>query len=1058
MSGAVVPGATIVAEDIATGVKVRTAVSDNQGNYEMPDLKTGDYRIRVTMGGFKAFVADNIPLASSQIKRVDVQLQVGDTASEVTVSGAAPVIETEDSKITAEFSAQQYKFAPLPGNAYSSPLPVLATLPNVQTKGYMWSVSMAGQAGTEMGMDGVKEETMNTQTVNMEQAEEVKVVPVNNSAEFSRATYYNVVTKRGTNDWHGEASYYHRNSALAARGFFEPEKPHKLYHTFNLSGSGPIIRNKTFFYALWNGERVPEHTFHLSDVPTAAMRTGDFSQLLKLDTPVVITDPLTGKPFPNNVIPTGRISPLSQKMADTYIPSPNLGGPDALVSNLGWTFPYPEDQYRADVIVTRIDHQLTSKNSLYGRFSAYLPRYVLSGNLPTLSWTRLRQSHSWAFSDTHVFTPAVVNTFTFGGNRDRLSDGETVDGHTPPTGDKVVESIGLQGVNPHGYSAMGLPIMHISGYPDLSVQSGGVQVPNLNFSYADSMSWARGRHVWKFGTEIRTYSSSSDRIFDGTYGEFSFDGRFSGNAYSDFLLGVPATSTRLDPLINRKQVAKEVGIFVTDTFKVTPKLNLDLGLRWDYFGAPSFEDGLQYNWDPATGNVVVPGSALSQVSPLFDPRIKVVSGDVLANPDKKLFVPRIGAAYRLTNSTVIRGGYGIFNEPIASTGQYDWGGYTPYVYSQNQGGGPFQISETYRNRLVNGAPLFMFPNPFPSGLGAADVPSQSAYGFSRDVKNGRIHQYNVTLEHQIHDIGLRASYVGTRGTGLNYFLEIDKPEPSQIPFADDRRPWPQFNSVTFNRNNGKTRYNALTLQGTRRVGSMMFDAHWTWAHAMSNMLNLENPYAPLFWNRDWQAKQRFVLNFSYDLPFGRGKRFMGSAPKAVDAALGGWKFYWISYLQSGQYFSPIFSGYDPSNTGTFGGVPDRIANGNLDPSQRSIQQWFDPNAFTVPGCPATAPACDSPANIGRFGNSGRNILEGPGLQSHGFTLAKRFAFTERVHFDFMAMVSNLFNHPNFHTPEISGNNDITVPGQVGVISAQHDVWSGERAGPRVMELRGRIEF
>jgi hypothetical protein len=241
---------------------------------------------------------------------------------------------------------------------------------------------------------------------------------------------------------------------------------------------------------------------------------------------------------------------------------------------------------------------------------------------------------------------------------------------------------------------------------------------------------------------------------------------------------------------------------------------------------------------------------------------------------------------------------------------------------------------------------------------------------------------------------------------------------------------------------------------------LMFDVHWTWAHSMSNMFNLENPYAPLFWNRDFQAKQRFVLNLSYDLPFGRGAPFLSNASRPVDMVLGGWKLYWITYLQGGQYFSPAFSGADPSNTGTFDGLPDRIANGNLDPGQRSIQRWFDPNAFTVPGCPATEPACGSPANIGRFGNSGVNILEGPGLQSHSLTLAKRFALTERLHFDFMAMVSNVFNHPNFLNlgPGFGGNNDITVPGQVGVISSQLDIWSGERAGPRVIELRGRLEF
>jgi hypothetical protein len=178
----------------------------------------------------------------------------------------------------------------------------------------------------------------------------------------------------------------------------------------------------------------------------------------------------------------------------------------------------------------------------------------------------------------------------------------------------------------------------------------------------------------------------------------------------------------------------------------------------------------------------------------------------------------------------------------------------------------------------------------------------------------------------------------------------------------------------------------------------------------------------------------------------------------VDAVIGGWKLYWVTFLQGGQYFSPVFSGSDPSNTNTYGGLPDRFGNGNLPPSQRAIEGWFDAKAFGVPGCTATDPICGSPANVGRFGNSGANILEGPGLQSHSATLAKRFSITERLHFDLMVMVSNLFNHPNFYGPGWTGNNDITVPGQAGVISGQHDLFSAERSGPRLIELRGRIEF
>ena len=192
----------------------------------------------------------------------------------------------------------------------------------------------------------------------------------------------------------------------------------------------------------------------------------------------------------------------------------------------------------------------------------------------------------------------------------------------------------------------------------------------------------------------------------------------------------------------------------------------------------------------------------------------------------------------------------------------------------------------------------------------------------------------------------------------------------------------------------------MSFQVNRRVGWVTFDAHWTWAHGMSNYLNLENPYAPLFWNRDFLAKHRLVFNTMWELPVGRGRRYFGNMPRAVDEVFGGWNIAWVTYLQSGQYFSPSFSDDDPSNTNTFGGLPDRVCNGNLPPGERRLDRWFDTSCF-VPPPP------------GRFGNSGVNVLEGPGLHAHNVTLLKKFQLTERLRFDLMALVSEPFQSPEF---------------------------------------------
>lgn len=1034
-TGATVAGVEITITEVGTNIRARITKSDDQGGFEAPGLKAGAYQLRAAQPGFKSFVADDIRLLSSQIRRIDVTLELGAVETQVTVSEKSAAIETEQGKIAAEFSGARYKDVPIPGNRFGGTAPVLVILPQVQGGRSGGSgITFAGQKSPQlnMGMDGVKEETLNTQTVNMEFVDEVRLVAVNNTAEFSRVGYFDTVSKRGSNQYHGEASYYQQNSALYARGFFERQKTWDLYHIFNLVGSGPIVRNKTFFYAFWNGERVPGKTFRNMTVPTEAFRRGDFSQLLGLTSPVVVRDPLNGQPFPGNIIPTARLNSVSTKVQDQYMPRPNVGAANSLVNNFDWVHPYPSDQFRADVITTRIDHQLRSDNSFYGRFSAYLPRYITPGNYPTTATSSRRQSHSWVLVDTHIFSPAMINTFTFGGNRDGRDVGIEINGFKPPQGAQVVGDLGLQGLSPKvqsfGDKGSGFPIMNITGYTSITTSHGGRQDP-WSFTFADAITRSSNRHVLKFGGELRTYRDFNGLIPDSTYGRFGFTGSFSNNAYADFLLGLPFQSERLDPIVDRYRTSKELGLFVTDTFKVNSKLNLDIGLRWDYFTATTFRDGLMLNWDPASGNVIVPQAVRDKISRNYPTNIGIVTGDVVARPDRKNFAPRLAAAYRLSDKTVFRGGYGVYNEFFGR-------------FVRAEGGGPFQIGDTYFNSITDGRALFQFPNPFPTGSVSSTIPSQSANGYPSQTSNGLIHQYNATVEQQWRDIGVRLSYIGSRSSGLNYNLSLNKPQPSLIAFTAARRPYPQFVNLTYPQTDGRNKYDSFTLEAKRRTGWVTFDGVWTWAKSMSDNLNLENPYSHNFWNReDSIPRHRVVINSLFEVPVGRGKTFLSNIPKAADYAIGGWKIAWIAFFQTGQFFTPSFAGSDPSRTNTVGGLPDRTCNGNLPAGERTISRWFDGSCFAVP-------------QAGRFGNSGVNILEGPGLHSHAVSITKRFMLTERIWLDYMATGSNVFNHPNFEFP---GAN-ISVPGQLGIITAQHGRFRAERSGARFMDMRLRLQF
>ena len=1025
VTGAVVPDAGVTVVNQGTGLRREVATNAN-GDYEVIDLTRGTYRLTAELAGFKTFVADNIILESSQVRRIDITLEVGAVEAEVTVTADAAVIQTETAKIQTGFQNEKYDNFPLVSQ-YFDPNGMLATLPNVQSPQGGYGVRFAGQPPSQIqeGMDGATNDGIVNQINNLEDMQELQAVMVNAPAEYSRPGNFNMVTKSGTNLFHGRAEYYQENSALNARDFFEDQKTKTLLHTVGASLSGPIRKDKTFFYTSIIGFRVPSKSFRLRTVPTLKMRDGDFSQVGP------VTDPLSGDPFVNDVIPASRMSPTSQTVQDRYMPPPNRGGPDDLSSNYGFVFPYPGDLFRADYITNRVDHQISENNTIFGRYVTNWFFYVLPGSYPGLEWTRERHNHHVVFSDTHVFSPNLVNTATFGLYQVGIGDGTTVDGFTPVLADQVVSEIGLQGVNTGGHSTMGFPRMDITGYSSITVRHPAIRTDNT-WTFKDAVSWTAGNHVWKFGAEYRRFTNFNGDVPTGTYGRFGFNGSHAGHPYADFLLGAPFSSQRLDPLTNRDKAASEFGIYVQDTFKVSSRLSLDYGVRWDLFSPPTFGDGLQFNWDPASGNVIVPSGKLGSISPLYPiDTINVVEGQVVPGSDKGNFAPRFGFAYRIRPETVLRGGYGIYNESLGR-------------YSRGQGTGPFQLSETFFNSVDNGQFLFAFPNPFPAGAG--QIASQSVSGYPLDTKHGYIQQFNLTLEQQIKDIGFRLSYIGSRSRNLNYNLSTNKPMPGTLPFSQDRRPFPQFVNTSFSQSNGSENYDAMSFEVNRKVASdITFQGHWTWAHKMSDFLNRENPYNPLHWNRDrYTPRHRASINAIWNLPFGRGKRFGADAPAALNHVIGGWTLFYLAYFQTGSFFTPRYSGSDPSGTNTFSGLPDRISDGNLSPSQRRADHWFDTAAFTAPP-------------PGRFGNSGYNILEGPGLHVHNTSFSKKVNLTERVGLQLMLVVSNIFHLTNFNFP----STNISVPGGAGVISctwACDPLFNLEKAGPRRMEMRARIEF
>jgi hypothetical protein len=1023
-SGLFVPEATVMLRDAISGTVLRTQQTNAQGNYEFIDINPGTYQLHGSRTGFKSFTADPLILTSGEVRRVDMTLAIGNTSETVEVTAGAQLIDTETGQIGGALDMQQIVDSPQI-DPYPSPSVLLTTMPGVQGgTGGLGGLRISGQNSGQQSeaFDGVINDLGGGNSNNPVFFKEINVISVNAPAENARLAYHNMTTRSGTNQFHGVAMYKINSSGLMARGYFAPTRAPYLQHTWQIGLGGPVIKDRTFFYGIWFAEKIPLGSFANATVPTNPMRAGNFS-----GQSATIKDPNNGyKAFPGKQLT--RISPVSQQLQGIFYPVATLS-PDAgnySTNNLGFYFPYPSDVYRGNWGMGRIDQKITSKNNMFARWLIRHNPYILQNGMPTQLWTRWRDEQQWAISDTHVFTANLVNTFTAGMSREYIRDGGTIDGVAPKDGAQILADSGLQGSNPGKITGQGSPTISISGLSTMAVPSGGVQSNNYIYSYMDSVSWAKGRHVMKFGFSYQTFRNFVGAV--PSYGSATFDGSMSGNAYADFLLGIPRQTTRTTPISNRTQHAGESGIFAEDTFKVSNNLTLSYGLRWDYVKSPSYDDQMMYSFDPESKQIVVPAAALSKVSSIYyKTGIPVVAGKV--TPDSKLtnFRPRVSAAYRVTPTLVLRGGYGAFTERI---------GYFTMV----SGAGPFAIAETYQNQPGQ-APLFQFPNPYPTDVSTSSVPSQSVAIFPHQANNGTLHQFNITSEKEIGRNGFRISYVGIRGTGLNYSLNINKPQPSTIPFTTARRPFSNLVTMTEYRSDGSSRYNSLQLEAKRRTTHLTFDVNYSFQKNLANFFDVENPYDVLsHWANETATRHHYLSgNVTWRLPFGRKEQYLRHVPPAVDQAIGGWQVYFVTYFASGLFYSPSFSGTNPANTGDSGGLPDLV--GDPTPSNRTYQQWWDKSAFALP-------------QPGRFGNALPYSLEGQGLNVQHLSVIKRFPIGDRASFVFTTAVANLFNHPHFYG--VQGNISTS---NFGAFTSQYGLQTtNESAAQRQVSFYGRIEF
>ncbi len=1063
-SSAVIPGAKVTAVNVATNEK-RELTSNALGYYEVNNLFPGVYVLDVEAPGFAKYQNRQINLASNENARVDVTLQVSAEVTQITVSSeGGPRIETETAKLGDVRSLKQLQTLPL---AARSMWRYLVLTPGV-TGGMNGTMSVSGSRSRQVdyAVDGVTMSDVRSSntigpTLNFIEAfEEANISMGNNSAEFKALGTLTVATKRGGNELHGAVYDYYSTGAFRARNYFTGQRSGTPSHGFGGNISGPVYlpklydgRNKTFWFTSYETTFAPQSAddFNIT-VPLEAWKQGNFS-----GESTVVKDPFAGGvPFGNNKIPANRISNVAKQYFPLW-PAPNYGN-TSVFSSQNYRAQHRRPYSKPHNSQTRVDHRISDRNTIFGRYlHQRQTNPVFESGLPGTVGLRnqVRVVKHVVLSDTHVFSPTLINEARFG-----------IAYNTNPyfandlDGPAFVKAAGLTNVTRDGSlpDVKEVPIVRFASGPAIQT----VEVINhrlfnedITFQWQDTLSVITGKHSMRFGVEINKRHFNDQSNPSNVFGNFQFTNAYTGFNFADFLLGVPASISRGAAAQKRQDRSVAYDFFFHDSYRITSSLTLNLGLRYELHPGWTTSGSRISAFDKTQGAIVVPDAALPLVSDLFPTNLVPVIGnsktdfnDRLFKTDMTNFAPRVGFAWRPfgVQTFVIRGGYGIFYESIPRQ---------PSLFSV-----PFIVNEpSFTNPKDIKDPQFVqWPLAFPrvtKGAGVS-IPGTWENGFRTPYAQN----WNMTVEKEALSMAFRASYVGTGGRQMPHPFNINQPLPGPGLYINKPRLFPELSGITEQRNGASHTYHAMNLEVERRFSKgLMFQSSFTLAKDLGDEdVTPENTYDRARERAQTQIQpfRRWLGFFIYELPFGKGKPIGSGVTGFARHLLSGWELSSSAALQDGRNETPLWQtrdihGIAHTTSSTPPNVtyrPNCLYDPNFSPGRQSINAWYDVNAFALPATP------------GVLGSCGRGIIKGPGVRVLHAGLFKTFTVTERYRFRFGLQATNALNHPNWSN--LSSNalrlDNTSARAEITGASGATSSSAGDASGSRELRLDLRVEF
>jgi hypothetical protein len=987
-SGAAINGAVVTLTNDQNGDQRKTK-ADGDGQFTFALVAPGRYTVEAEENGLKK-VPRHVILEVNQEVQIDLPMVQFGTDT-IDVAAIAPLLRTETSAMGGVIDNRTVTGIPLDGrNFYELSLLLPGVYPPAQGSAgsvrgaFAISVNGAREDANNFMLDGVYNGDPKLNGVGV-----TPPVDATNEFEVATSTYdttfgrnaggqISVVSQSGTNQLHGTLFEFFSNNALNATNHFAPADqadPRYQRNQYGATLGTPLKKNRTFLFFDIQNTNLRAGQTRVTSVPTALEHKGDFN-----GSGLVAIDPSTGQPIQGNALPGFFQNPIGQAILNRY-PLPNR-------SAVGGNFvssPIERDtDTHGDI---RLDHVVSAKEHIFARYSIgdedlFTPFSGSAGDsqLPGYGISVPSRSQNAALGETHIFTPALVNELRLGFNR--VSNGDFQEGFANGAGPDTNKQVGLPEVstNPRDF---GMTQIQINGFTPIGNEGTTPEHGTTNtYQIADNASWIRGRHMIKFGTDIRILQQNAYRDVEAR-GFIQFQGVYTGNPLEELLLGLP-TDTAVAVVNNAEHLrTHSYDFFVNDTWRIRPNLTVIAGLRYEY-NSPNVDAADRANlYDPSVGKLVAVGQN-------GFPRAGY-------DADKNNFAPQIGFAWSPSShaGTVLRAAYGI---------HYDQSSLAP-------GEGLYFSAPYFTLNVFFPVPGFFTPslsNPFP--IGSFFPFPASATTFQRNLATPYYQHWNFGIQQQLGKSRvLEVAYVGTKGTHLIDSRDINQPLPSTTPNAP--RPNPAFSDIDIIESAANSNYNSLQVRFQQRLSAGLSAlASYSYAKSIDDASGFFSTTAdPNFpqnshdlraerGRSDFDIGHRFVLSFGYDLPIAKSHRWMG-----------GWQTFGVITAQSGQPFTvALLPNIDNANTGQgqlgFGANQRPNIVGDPKAGPQNELAWFNTKAFAI-------------AAPGHFGNAGRNILDGPGLTTVNWSVMKNTRFTEKMNLQFRAEFFNLFNTTNFNLPD-----------------------------------------